>query len=145
MNILQAIILSIIEGITEFLPISSTGHMIIGTALLGIKPDEFVKLFTVCIQFGAILSVIVLYRKRFFKSVNFYFKLAVAFLPAAVFGLLFEKYIDEMLGSVTVVAVSLLLGGIILLFVDDIFKDNESPEEKKLEGTIDSTLMITDK
>ncbi len=132
MNTFEAIILAIIEGVTEFLPISSTGHMIIGTALLGIKPDEFVKMFTVCIQFGAILSVVVLYWKRFFKSVDFYLKLFVAFLPAAVFGFLLDDYIDEMLGSVTVVAISLFLGGIILLFIDRLFKDNENVEEKEI-------------
>jgi len=132
MTLFQTIILAIIEGLTEFLPVSSTGHMIIGTALLGMKPDDYVKMFTVNIQFGAILSVVVLYWKRFFKSLDFYYKLFVAFLPAAVFGLLLDKYIDELLGSVTVVAVSLLLGGIFLLFVDSIFKENEAIEEKEI-------------
>ena len=87
MSIIQSIIPAIIEGLTEFLPISSTGHMIIGSSLLGIAENEFVKNFTVIIQFGAILSVVVLYWQRFFKSIGFYIKLFVAFIPAAVIGL----------------------------------------------------------
>ena len=86
MDILQTIIIAIVEGITEFLPISSTGHMIIAQKVLGVQSTDFVKMFTVCIQFGAILSVIVLYWKRFFQTVNFYFKLFVGFIPAMVFG-----------------------------------------------------------
>lgn len=132
MTIFQAIVLAIIEGLTEFLPVSSTGHIIIGTAILGMEPGEYVKMFTVNIQFGAILSVVVLYWKRFFKSLDFYYKLFAAFIPSAVFGLLLDKYIDEMLGSVTVVAVSLVAGGIILLFIDKIFKENEKIEEKEI-------------
>lgn len=118
MNIFQAIVLAIIEGITEFLPISSTGHMIIGSSMMGIKSNEFSKLFIVAIQFGAILSVIALYFKRFFQSLNFYFKLLVAFLPAVVFGLLLSKRIDQLLESPLGVAIALLIGGVILLFVD---------------------------
>ncbi len=123
MTVFQAIILAIIEGLTEFLPVSSTGHMIIGSSLMGIQSDKFVKLFTVAIQFGAILSVIVLYFKRFFQSLDFYFKLFVAFLPAVVFGLLLSDKIDELLESPLGVAIALLIGGIILLFVDKWFKD----------------------
>ncbi len=126
MNILQALILAVIEGITEFLPISSTGHMIIGSSILGIAENEFVKHYTVIIQFGAILSVVVLYWKRFFKSFEFYIKLFVAFIPAAIVGLLAGDYIDLLLENVIVVAVMLLLGGIFLLFVDKIFAKNES-------------------
>lgn len=118
MTFLQAIILAIIEGITEFLPVSSTGHMIIGSTIMGIQQDAFVKLFTVCIQFGAILSVLVLYWKRFLQGIPFYVKLLIAFLPAAVIGKLFGDDIDLMLEKVIVVAVALLLGGIVLLFVD---------------------------
>jgi undecaprenyl-diphosphatase len=125
MSIVQAIILAIIEGITEFLPISSTGHMIIGSSLLGIADNEFVKNYTVIIQFGAILSVVVLYWKRFFKSFDFYIKLFVAFIPAAIIGLLASDYIDMLLENVVVVACTLLLGGIFLLFVDKIFEKNE--------------------
>ena len=126
MNTIQAIILAIIEGITEFLPISSTGHLILGSAYFGIEHDEFTKLFTVFIQLGAILSVVVLYFKRFFQSFDFYFKLLVAFIPAVVFGLLFSKKIDTLLESPLTVAVSLLIGGIVLLKVDDWFADAEA-------------------
>jgi undecaprenyl-diphosphatase len=123
MDILQTIIIATVEGITEFLPISSTGHMIIAEKLLNVESSNFVKMFTVCVQFGAILSVIVLYWKRFIQSMDFYFKLFVAFLPAAIFGLLFKKYIDIMLDSALVVAITLIVGGIFLIFVDKIFKD----------------------
>jgi undecaprenyl-diphosphatase len=122
MDILHAIIIAIVEGITEFLPVSSTGHMIITQKLLGIEPDSFVKLFTVNIQFGAILSVIILYWKRFFQTFDFYLKLFVAFLPAAIIGFLLSNYIDQMLESVLVVAISLVLGGVFLLFIDSWFK-----------------------
>src|SRR3989337_2340804 len=118
MNLFQAIILAIIEGITEFLPISSTGHMIIGSSLMGIASDDFVKLFTVAIQFGAILSVVVLYWKRFFRSLDFYYKLIIAFIPAGIAGLLLKSYIDLLLENVMVVAIALLAGGIIFLFID---------------------------
>lgn len=118
MSLLQAIILAIVEGITEYLPISSTGHMIITEKLLGMESTEFTKAFIVNIQFGAILSVVVLYWKRFFQTVDFYLKLLVAFLPAAVIGFLLDDIIDSMLGSVKIVAVSLLLGGVILIYID---------------------------
>ena len=132
MNLIQAVILAIIEGITEFLPVSSTGHMIIGSSLMGIQSDEFVKLFTVAIQFGTILSVVVLYFKRFFRSVDFYFKLLVAFIPAAVFGLLLGDVIDELLESPQVVAVSLVLGGIVLLFIDRIFRNGTEDDADRI-------------
>jgi len=125
MTVFQAIILAIIEGLTEFLPVSSTGHMIIGSSLMGIQSDEFVKLFTITIQLGAILSVIVLYFKHFFQSFGFYFKLLLAFLPAVFFGLLLSDKIDQLLESPLGVAIALLLGGIILLFVDKWFKNGE--------------------
>ncbi|MBC7382677.1 MAG: undecaprenyl-diphosphate phosphatase [Bacteroidia bacterium] len=128
MGIIQAIILAIVEGITEYLPVSSTGHMIIVSSVMGIAADDFVKMFTVAIQFGAILSVIVLYWKRFFQSVDFYYKLFVAFLPAVIIGLLFNDLIDELLENVVVVAVSLLTGGIILLFVDKWFQHKETDD-----------------
>lgn len=118
MTLLQAIILAIIEGLTEFLPVSSTGHMIIGSAIMGIEKDEFVKLFTVAIQFGTILSVVVLYSKRFFQSIDFYLKLLVAFIPAVIAGLLFKDYIDMLLENVVVVGVALFIGGIVFLFID---------------------------
>ena len=125
MTVFQGIILAIIEGLTEFLPVSSTGHMIIGSSLMGIQSDEFVKLFTVAIQLGAILSVIALYFKHFFQTFGFYFKLLVAFLPAVFFGLLLSDKIDQLMESALGVAIALLLGGIILLFVDKWFNDGE--------------------
>ena len=128
MNTLQAIVLAIIEGITEFLPVSSTGHMIIASSFFGIAQDDFTKLFTIVIQLGAILSVVVLYFKRFFQTFDFYFKLLVAFIPAVVLGLLFSDKIDELLESPVTVAISLLIGGIILLKVDDWFNNSEETE-----------------
>lgn len=129
MDIFQAVVLAIVEGITEYLPVSSTGHMIIASSIMGIASSGFVKMFTVAIQFGAILSVIVLYWKRFLQSLDFYYKLIVAFIPAAVLGFLFNDFIDAMLENIIVVAVSLLLGGIILLFVDNWFAKNEQESE----------------
>jgi undecaprenyl-diphosphatase len=139
MSTIQAIILAIIEGITEFLPISSTGHMIIGSSLMGIASDPFTKMFTVAIQFGAILSVIVLYWKKFIPNKNdvketaiFYLKLFVAFIPAAIIGLVLNDFIDQLLERVDVVGYSLVAGGIFFLFVDDIFKKNELNPDKQL-------------
>ena len=133
MNYLQAIILAIIEGITEFLPVSSTGHMIIASSFFGIAHDDFTKLFTIVIQLGTILSVVVLYFKRFFQSFDFYFKLLVAFIPAVVFGLLFSEKIDALLENPVTVAISLLIGGIILLKVDDWFsKDEETTTNQEI-------------
>jgi undecaprenyl-diphosphatase len=125
MNIFQSIVLAIIEGITEFLPVSSTGHMIIASSLMGIANDDFTKTFIVAIQFGAILSVLVLYFKRFFQTINFYFKLLAGFIPAVVLGLIFNDYIDALLGNVLVVGYSLLLGGVFLIFLEDLFKYKE--------------------
>lgn len=130
MSIIETIVLAIVEGLTEFLPISSTGHMIIASSLMGIASDPFTKMFTVAIQLGAILSVIVLYWKRFFQSLDFYYKLVVAFIPAAVAGLLFSDYIDAMLERVDVVGYTLLIGGVFFLFVDQIFSKNESSEKQ---------------
>lgn len=126
MSAFQAIILAIIEGLTEFLPVSSTGHMIIASSLMGIASDDFTKLFTIAIQFGAILSVVVLYYKRFFKSFQFYYKLFIAFIPAAILGKLLNDFIDAMLENVVVVGFTLMLGGVFLLFVDKIFRKNET-------------------
>lgn len=128
MNTIQAIILAIIEGITEFLPVSSTGHMIIASSFLGIEHDVFTKLFTIVIQLGAILSVVVLYFKRFFQTFDFYFKILVGFIPAVVLGLLFSKKIDALLENPITVAVSLLIGGILLLKVDDWFANATNTE-----------------
>ncbi|RYU96168.1 undecaprenyl-diphosphate phosphatase [Emticicia agri] len=123
MNLIQAIILAIIEGITEYLPISSTGHMIIGSSLMGISELDFTKVFEVNIQFGAILSVIVLYWKKFLQSFEFYAKLLAAFIPAAIIGFLLNDFIDSLLESVVVVAVSMVLGGFILIFIDKYFEN----------------------
>lgn len=149
MTILQAIVLAIVEGLTEFLPISSTGHMILAQGIMGMESDEYIRAFTVMIQFGAILSVLVLYWKRFFSANEapsmtfrgkvltnrwkrlgyFYLSLIVALVPAMVIGLLFESSIDELLSNVSIVAVMLLLGGIFMLFIDRIFsaKGKEHP------------------
>lgn len=142
MDIFQSIIIAIVEGLTEFLPVSSTGHMIIAQEILGVESTTFVKAFTFIIQFGAILSVVCLYWKRFFilKPVpegktgfaaflaryDFYWKLFLGFLPAAVFGLLLSDFIDAMLENVMVVAVMLVLGGVLMLFVDKWFAKNEN-------------------
>lgn len=148
LTLFQTIILAIVEGLTEFLPISSTGHMIIAQNLMGISSTSFVKAFTVIIQFGAILSVVVLYYKRFFQLNNtpapegssplqkflhkwdFYWKLFVAFIPAIIIGGLGNSLVDKLLGHVEVVAVMLVLGGIFMLFCDAIF--NKGKEETKL-------------
>ena len=129
MSYIQAIILAIIEGITEFLPISSTGHMIVASSVMGIAHEPFTKLFTVAIQFGAILSVIILYWKLFFQTVDFYLKLFVAFIPAVVFGILFNDAIDALLENVVVVGVTLLLGGVLFLFLDKLFNDDGKTDE----------------
>ncbi|WP_201986859.1 undecaprenyl-diphosphate phosphatase [Hymenobacter rubidus] len=121
----HALLLAIVEGITEFLPVSSTGHMIIASALLGIPATPFFKLYLVVIQLGAILSVLVVYWRRFFQSIDFYLKLLVAFLPIVLVGLLFKKHIDALLESVTTVAVMLVVGGVVLLFVDRWFPQEE--------------------
>lgn len=123
MTWIQAIIIAIVEGITEFLPISSTGHMIITSSIMGIEKNDFVKLYEVCIQLGAILSVVVLYWKKFFdfSRLNFYLKLIIAFIPAAIFGALFSKKIDALLESPMTVAWAFIIGGIVLLFIDKVF------------------------
>ena len=134
MNTIQSIIIAIVEGLTEFLPVSSTGHMIITSSLMGIGKDDFTKLFEVAIQLGAILSVVVLYWKKFFdfSKWQFYIKLIVAVIPALVLGKLFSDKIDDLLESPTTVAVSLLVGGIILLFIDKLFKQPIIQEEKEI-------------
>jgi undecaprenyl-diphosphatase len=123
MDIVSAFILSIVEGLTEFLPVSSTGHMIITSSLLGIEKDAFTKLFEVAIQFGAILAVVVLYWRKFinFSRWEFYAKLIVGVIPALVLGYLFSDKIDKLLESPMTVAITMLAGGIILLFIDKLF------------------------
>lgn len=150
MSFLDAIILAIIEGLTEFLPISSTGHMIIASTLMGNASDDFVKLFTVAIQFGAILSVVLVYFQRFLQTFRFYLLIGAAFIPTAIVGLLAKKHIDALLENVEVVAWMLLLGGILLLFVDRFFEANETEAvEKELDfktafviGTIQCLAMV---
>jgi undecaprenyl-diphosphatase len=124
MTIVQAIILAIVEGVTEFLPVSSTGHMIITSSLLGIQKDEFTKLFEISIQFGAIMAVVLLYWKKFieFRRWQFYAKLGIGVIPALVLGYLFSDKIDALLESPTTVAIAMLAGGIILMFIDTVFK-----------------------
>ncbi len=134
MSYLYAIILAIIEGITEYLPVSSTGHMIIASSFMKIAGDDFTKLFTIVIQLGAILAVVVLYWKHFFQSIDFYFKLFVAFIPAVILGLLLNDFIDTLLESPVTVAISLIIGGVILLKVDDWFKSNEEVDASNPEA-----------
>ena len=133
MDTIQTIIVSIVEGLTEFIPISSTGHMIIVEKLMNIPDNEYTKMFTVAIQLGAILAVVVLYWKKFFdfKNLPFYFKLVVGVIPAIILGLLFSKKIDALLESSTTVAVSLLVGGVILLFIDKAFTNPRIHSEKE--------------
>ncbi|TDQ77264.1 undecaprenyl-diphosphate phosphatase [Sphingobacterium yanglingense] len=132
MSYFEAIILAIIEGLTEFLPVSSTGHMIIGSALMGMEPSPFVKLFTIVIQLGTILSVLVLYWKRFFKSLDFYYKLVVAAIPASILGILLNDFIDSLLESPLMVAIMLVVGGVILLFVDRWFNKPTVEDSDKI-------------
>lgn len=165
MNLIETIIIAIVEGLTEFLPVSSTGHMIIAQNVLGIESTDFVKAFTVIIQFGAILSVVCLYWKRFFRlnatpapegagpvqrllhRYDFYWKLLVGFMPAAVLGLLLSDVIDSMLENVTVVAVMLVAGGIFMLWVDRLFNspkadDNVSARRALFIGLFQCIAMI---
>lgn len=134
MNLFEAIIIAIVEGLTEYLPISSTGHMIITSALLGIEQDEFTKLYEVSIQLGAILAVVALYWRKFFDfgKWKFYLKLIIAVIPAMVLGLLFSDQIDALLESPMTVAVTLLIGGIIFLFIDRFFLRHEIEKEEDI-------------
>lgn len=134
MDTLQSIIIAIVEGLTEFLPVSSTGHMIITSSFMNIQKDEFVKLFEIAIQLGAIFSVVVLYWKKFFNfsKWQFYIKLIIAVIPALVLGKLLSEIIDGLLESPTTVAVSLLVGGIVLLFIDNFFTQHTITEEKDI-------------
>jgi undecaprenyl-diphosphatase len=134
MTLFETIVISIIEGLTEFLPISSTGHMIIASSILGIAKDDFTKLFEIAIQLGAILSVVVLYRKKFFplNRLNFYLKLLVAVIPALVLGAIFSKKIDTLLESPLTVAITMLAGGIILLFIDKLFTKSTVEKEESI-------------
>jgi undecaprenyl-diphosphatase len=132
MDTVESIIIAIVEGLTEFLPVSSTGHMIITEKILKITENDFSKVFTIAIQLGAILAVVVLYWKKFFNFRNwqFYAKIAAGVVPALILGFLFSEKIDALLESSTVVAISLLAGGIILLFIDNVFKNPEVDKEE---------------
>lgn len=142
MTTLQAIILAIIEGITEFLPVPSTGHMIIGSSLMGIAEQPLTKTFTVAIQFGAILSVVMLYWKRFFNiNFQFYKRLLIAFIPAAILGKLLNDYIDMLLENVLVVAVMLLVGGVIFLLLDKWFAKAEENGSDNLQSDKSAFLI----
>lgn len=132
MTYLAALILAVIEGITEFLPVSSTGHMIIASTFMGISENPLTKNFEIVIQLGAILSVLVIYWRKFLTSFQFYLKLGVAFLPAAIAGFILNDYIDCLLSNIWVVIVSLFLGGIILIFVDKWFKNAGCTEEQEM-------------
>ena len=134
MNYLQALILGIIEGITEFLPVSSTGHLIVGSSIMGIDKDDFVKLFEIVIQLGAIISVIVVYWKKFFPLTHwkFYLKLIIAVIPALVLGALFSNKIDDFLESSSVVALTLIIGGVFLIFIDKLFQHPTIESEKEI-------------
>ena len=134
MSIIHTIILAIVEGITEFLPISSTGHMIVASSLMGIEKEEFTKLFEIAIQLGAILSVVVLYWKKFFdfSRWQFYVKLIIAVIPALVLGALFSDKIDTLLESPTTVAIAFIAGGIILLFIDKVFTASSIDSDKDI-------------
>ena len=134
MTIVQSIIISIVEGITEFIPISSTGHMIIAEKVLNVDEDDFVKVFTIAIQLGAILSVVVLYWKKFFdfSKWQFYLKLIVGVIPAVILGFLLSSKIDKLLESSLTVAISMLVGGVLLLFIDKLFVNQTIKTENQI-------------
>ncbi len=142
MTIFETIVLGIVEGVTEFLPISSTGHMALTSAVLGIEKDAFTKLFIENIQFGTILSVIILYWRKFLdlKQLSFYIKLVVAFIPSAIVGILLKKHIDKVLETPLFISVVMFLGGFVLLFVDNWFKKPSITKEENI--TIKNSFVI---
>lgn len=144
MSLFEAIVIAIIEGITEYLPISSTAHMVFTAALMRLEEDnnEFLKMFQVSIQFGAILSIVVLYWKKFFSSeiFNFYKKLAFAVLPALLLGYLLDEKIEAVLGNVIAIAIVLVIGGVVLLFVDKWFNKPRYFDEKDI--SIKTAIII---
>ena len=142
MDFLEAIILAVIEGLTEFLPVSSTAHMIFASAISHNEADEFVKMFQVSIQFGAILSVVFLFWKKFFdfKTYTFYLKLALAVLPALVLGKLFDDKIEAVLEKPIPIALVLILGGIVLVFIDSLFKNSVINKEEEV--TVKKAIVI---
>jgi undecaprenyl-diphosphatase len=142
MNTLQAILIAIMEGLTEYLPVSSTAHMVFLSSYFGVQEDDFVKLFQVSIQFGAILAVVALYWKKFFdfSKLNFFIKLAFAVLPALVLGKLFDDAIEAVLGDPIPIAIVLILGGIVLLFIDSKFQNPTVLQEEEI--TIKKAVII---
>ena len=144
MSILEAIVIAIVEGLTEFLPISSTGHMIITSSAFGIGDEDFTKLFEVAIQLGAILAVVILYWKKFFQfnRWQFYVKLGVGVIPALLFGFLFNDVIDKMLGSSAIVATTMVLGGIVLLFIDKWFQQPATSQPDILATEVTQSELI---
>ncbi|MBP6425084.1 MAG: undecaprenyl-diphosphate phosphatase [Flavobacterium sp.] len=142
MNTLQAILIAIMEGLTEYLPVSSTAHMVFLSSYFGIQEDDFVKLFQVSIQFGAILAVVALYWKKFFdfSKFNFFIKLACAVLPALVLGKLFDDAIEAVLGNPIPIAIVLIVGGIVLLFIDSKFQNPTILKEEDI--TIKKAVTI---
>ncbi len=137
MSTIHAIIIAIIEGLTEFLPISSTAHMKFANPLIGESESAFREMFEVVIQLAAILSVVVLYYKKFldFKRINFYIKLVIALIPAIVFGVLFKKYIDSALNNLVFIACVMIAGGVVLLFIDRFFKNSSVHTEPQISNT----------
>lgn len=134
MDLIEAILIAIVEGLTEYLPVSSTGHMIFTSSYFGIQEDDFTKLFQVSIQFGAILAVVALYWRKFFdfSKFSFYIKLALAVVPALILGYLFDDYIDAVLGDPIPIAIVLIIGGFILLFIDNYFKNPTVASEEEI-------------
>ena len=134
MSIIQAIIIAIVEGLTEFLPVSSTAHMRFTNPLIGVHPSPFVDMFEVVIQLAAILAVVVLYWRKFldFKHISFYIKLIIALIPAVLFGILLKKHIDQALDNLQFIAWVMIGGGLVLLFVDDLFKRTYIDQEEKI-------------
>ncbi|MBL7889237.1 MAG: undecaprenyl-diphosphate phosphatase [Bacteroidia bacterium] len=132
MSYIQAIIIAIIEGLTEFLPVSSTGHMILADSLMAIQDKEFAKTFEIVIQLGAIMAVLLIYIKRFFVGLDIYMKLFVAFLPTGVIGFLAYKTIKHYLFNPFTVSVSLIIGGVVLILLDKWSKEKVS-EYKQVE------------
>lgn len=137
METIQAIVIAIVEGLTEYLPVSSTAHMIFTSSFYGIQNDEFVKMYQVSIQFGAILAVVALYWRKFFdfKNIQFYFKLAFAIIPALLLGLFFDEAIESVLEKPIPIAITLIVGGVVLLFIDKFFKNNKIEKEENISFT----------